>query len=123
MIHTLVAGILWKYKKNGTKILRNPNYFESEFYGVPIYFVIPNRLGFFFRIRWLKREGGGNEIESFLKKAPFENYPLFLGAMKLKSGIRMFRQMQRRKVRRTKPPTSVKKYFMRVRANLTSLRL
>ena len=53
----------------------------------------------FFRIRWLKREGGGNEIESFLKKAPFENYPLFLGAMKLKSGIRMFRQMQRRKVR------------------------
>lgn len=53
----------------------------------------------FSRIRWLKREGGGNEIESFLKKAPFENYPLFLGAMKLKSGIRMFRQMQRRKVR------------------------
>lgn len=49
--------------------------------------------------RWLKRDGGGNEIESFLKKAPFENYPLFLGAMKLKTGIRMFRQMQRRKVR------------------------
>ncbi|CAM9189853.1 unnamed protein product, partial [Laminaria digitata] len=47
---------------------------------------------------WLKRDGGGNEIESFLKKAPFENYPLFLGAMKFKTGIRMFRQMQRRKV-------------------------
>ncbi|CAM9162703.1 unnamed protein product [Scytosiphon promiscuus] len=47
---------------------------------------------------WLKRDGGGNEIENFLKNAPFENYPLFLGAEKLKGGVRLFRQMSRRKV-------------------------
>eukprot|EP00903_Cladosiphon_okamuranus_P014837 g13738.t1 len=47
---------------------------------------------------WLKRDGGGNEIENFLKHAPFENYPLFLGAEKLKGGARLFRQMSRRKV-------------------------
>lgn len=49
-------------------------------------------------VRWLKRDGGGNEIENFLKNAPFENYPLFLGAEKLKGGIRLFRQTSRRKV-------------------------
>lgn len=48
--------------------------------------------------RWLKRDGGGNEIENFLKNAPFENYPLFLGAEKLKGGVRLFRQTSRRKV-------------------------
>lgn len=48
--------------------------------------------------RWLKRDGGGNEIENFLKNAPFENYSLFLGAEKLKGGVRLFRQMSRRKV-------------------------
>ncbi|CBN80088.1 conserved unknown protein [Ectocarpus siliculosus] len=47
---------------------------------------------------WLKRDGGGNEIENFLKNAPFENYPLFLGAEKLKGGVRLFRQTSRRKV-------------------------
>ncbi|CAN0166928.1 unnamed protein product [Ascophyllum nodosum] len=47
---------------------------------------------------WLKQEGGGSEIENFLKNSPFENYPLFLGAEKLKGGIRLFPQAHRRQV-------------------------
>lgn len=58
--------------------------------------------------RWLKRDDGGNEIENFLKSAPFENYPLFLGAEKLKGGVRMFRQMSRRKVKPLSQETKVR---------------
>lgn len=62
--------------------------------------------------RWLKRDGGGNEIENFLKSAPFENYPLYLGAEKLKGGVRLIRQMSRRKVKNKVGVERAKKTYL-----------
>ncbi|CAM9226495.1 unnamed protein product, partial [Choristocarpus tenellus] len=47
---------------------------------------------------WINQDKGGNEIENFLRTAPFENYPLFLGAEKFKGGLRIGRQRSHRRV-------------------------
>ncbi len=36
---------------------------------------------------WLRDSNGGGELEDYLKHPPFENYELFLGSEKVRSGI------------------------------------